>query len=537
MPHTEPTDRPSPAAQTARRTIAIISHPDAGKTTLTEKLLLYGGAIHLAGSVKARRAQRTTRSDWLAIERERGISVTAAVLQFDLDGYRINLIDTPGHADFSEDTYRALQVADTAIMLLDNRRVVEQRTRRLFDVARATGIPVATFVNKCDRQGLPPLEILDQVEAELGMPCSPMTWPVQQDGRLVGIVDLADHQLMLFDHDGSHGSKRLTGQRVDVRTDAAADLLGASVYDALSDELALVAAATPPHHRDAFRRGAVSPTFFGSALTNMGVEHFFSRFLTIAAPPRAFDPALDATTLDSAPFSAMVFKIQANMDPRHRDRIAMLRVTSGRFAAGMTAVIARTGAPIRLLAPKAFLAAERHAIEEAWPGDIVGIHDRGDLQLGDTVSLDGSLAFPTLPRFAPEHFAEVVPADPMRRKATDMGLRHLADEGLMLLLLPAPDAPSGPRPVAGVVGTLQFDTLAHRLQGEYQAPIRLERLPFTVARWVEGPEQQIREVGRAMGRDLRFDERGRPVVLFVTEWSLRSAEAAHPALTFRASDG
>jgi peptide chain release factor 3 len=516
---------------TRRRTFAIISHPDAGKTTLTEKLLLYGGAIHLAGSVKARRAQRAARADWMAIERERGISVTATVLQFTHGGYHLNLLDTPGHADFSEDTYRALAVADSAVMLLDNRRGVEDRTRKLFAVCRRSGVPVATFVNKCDRAGVPPLQLLDQVEQELGVPCAPVTWPVHVDGSLAGIVHRDTGEITLYDRLRDHGARRLTAHRWSLTDPDVVGRLGRSALDALREELALLDAAAPAHDRSAFLEGAVSPTFFGSALTNVGVDVLLEEFLRLAPPPcavtddgRRIDPVADT-------FSAVVFKVQANMDPRHRDRVAFLRVRSGRLDAGMTAVNARTGGPVRLQVPRQFLGRERQAVDGAWAGDIVGVHDRGDLQVGDSLSGDGTIAYGAIPRFAPEHFARVTGPDPLRRKHLDTGLRQLAEEGLIQILRDDPRATDGPRPVVAAVGPLQFDILVHRLEHEYGAVARLERMGYVAARWVLGPTEAVMRLAHSVGRTLLYDRHGRPVLLFEAAWSLRTAADAEPGLT------
>jgi peptide chain release factor 3 len=514
-----------------RRTFAIISHPDAGKTTLTEKLLLYGGAIHLAGSVKARRAQRAARADWMAIERERGISVTASVLQFTHEGYRINLLDTPGHADFSEDTYRALAVADSAVMLLDNRRGVEDRTRKLFAVCRRTDVPVVTFVNKCDRAGVPPLQLLDEVERDLGIPCAPIIWPVHVDERLAGMVDRETGLITLYERGHDHGATRATSSRTSLDDPMVAQRIGTAALDRLREELELLDGAGTPYTPEAFLRADVSPTFFGSALTNVGVEGFMERFLRMAPPPRPMAAGSHQIDPVASPFSAVVFKVQANMDPRHRDRVAFLRVRSGRLEAGMAAVNARTGESVRLHAPRQFLAQERQAVETAWAGDVVGVHDRGSLQVGDTLSHDGSVVFSGIPRFAPEHFAQVHTPDPLRRKHVDTGLRHLAEEGLVQVLREDPKATEGPRPIVAAVGPLQFDILLHRLDAEYGASVRLERLAYAAARWALGPEAAVMRLARSPGHLLLYDRHGRPVILFDTEWSLRMAMSMDPNLT------
>ncbi len=512
----------------SRRTFAIISHPDAGKTTLTEKLLLYGGAIHLAGSVKARRATRAARSDWMAIERERGISVTASVLQFTHDGHRINLLDTPGHADFSEDTYRALAVADSAVMLLDNRRGVEERTRKLFAVCRRSGVPVATFVNKCDRAGVPALQLLDEVESELGVPCAPVTWPVHVEGRLAGIVYRRTGRIALYDRVSDHGARRETARVASLDDPAVAEHLGPAALAAVRDELELLDALTPPNNQASFLGGAVSPTFFGSALTNVGVEGFLTRFLRLAPSPSAVTTEGRRIDPVAGPFSAAVFKVQANMDPRHRDRVAFLRLRSGRLEPGMTVVNGRTGARVRLQAPRQFLAQERQVVDGAWAGDVVGVHDRGELQVGDTVSADGTIVYAPIPRFAPEHFATVTAPDPLRRKHLDRGLQDLALEGLVQVLREDPRASDGPRPVVAAVGPLQFDILIHRLEHEYGAVARLDRLGYVAARWVTGPDDAVARLARSPGRVLLYDRHGRPVLVFEDDWSLRTAPAAEP---------
>jgi peptide chain release factor 3 len=514
-----------------RRTFAIISHPDAGKTTLTEKLLLYGGAIHLAGSVKARRAERAVRSDWMAIERERGISVTASVLQFEHDGCRINLLDTPGHADFSEDTYRALAVADSAVMLLDNRRGVEARTRQLFTVCRRSGTPIATFVNKCDRAGVAPLQLLDEVERELGVACAPVTWPVYRDGRLVGIAHRESRQMTLYDRTDDHGASRATADVLTLDDPALEARLGFVELGHVREELALLDAVTPHVSHRSFLDGTVSPTFFGSALTNVGVESFFHGFLALAPPPGAVDMHGRVVDPVTTPFSAVVFKIQANMDPRHRDRVAFLRVRSGRLEPGMSVQNARTGQAVRLQAPRQFLARERQMVDGAWAGDVVGVYDRGDFRVGDTLSADGSVIYAGIPRFAPEHFAVVTAPDPLRRKHLDAGLKQLAEEGLVQLLREDPRAPEGPRPVVAAVGPLQFDLLLHRLEHEYGAVARLERMRYTHARWLDGPDDAVRRLARSSGRLLLYDRHGRPVLLFESEWSVRSAPDAEPTVT------
>lgn len=514
-----------------RRTFAIISHPDAGKTTLTEKLLLYGGAIHLAGSVKARRASRHATSDWMKVEQERGISVTSSVLQFEYDGKQINLLDTPGHADFSEDTYRTLIAADSAVMLLDNRKGVEERTRQLFEVCHRRRTPIFTFVNKCDRPGADPLQLLDDVERELGLKCYPMMWPISAGHRFIGVYDRGERAIHLFEKGEDHGQSRVGTRVGSLDDDSVAELIGAEAHQKLLAEIELLDMAGEEFSADAFLSGEVSPTFFGSALTNFGVEPFLRKFLTLAPSPQPRETTRGMVNPEDPNFTGFVFKIQANMDPKHRDRIAFLRVCSGRFEAGMQVKHVRTGKNLRLSAPTQFLARERTHVEEAWAGDVIGIHDRGTLRIGDTLSADGDLEFQGIPRFSPEHFARILIGDPMRRKQLDTGLQQLSEEGAAQVFYA--ESLIGPSPIVGAVGQLQFEVLLHRLEHEYGVKARLEPLSYHLARWVEGPDADIRRAGsEGYGRSLVFDSKERPLILFDSEWTLRTTAEREKALSF-----
>ncbi|HET9986226.1 MAG TPA: peptide chain release factor 3 [Longimicrobiales bacterium] len=514
-----------------RRTFAIISHPDAGKTTLTEKLLLYGGAIHLAGSVKARRAARHATSDWMEMEQERGISITSSVLQFDYDGFRINLLDTPGHQDFSEDTYRTLVAADSAVMLLDNRKGVEEQTRKLFAVCKRRRVPIVTFVNKCDRAGEDPLKLIDDVERDLGIAVYPMTWPILRGDEFLGVFDRVARRIHLFERGQDHGQRR-AGEEVRGLEDASvARLIGPEAHARLLEEIALLDAVGAGFDAAAFHRGEVTPTFFGSALTNFGVEPFLRAFLGLAPEPAPRETEQGgAICPDQAAFTGFVFKIQANMDPKHRDRIAFVRICSGAYEPGMTVKNVRTERDIRLAAPTQFLARERTLVEEAWAGDVVGIHDRGSLRIGDTLSADGPISFAGIPRFSPEHFASVSVPDPLRRKHLDTGLRQLSEEGAVQVFYE--EGLTGPAPILGAVGLLQFDVLVHRLEHEYGVVARLHRLAYVAARWVEGDPRQIRELARGYGRALVHDAKERPLFLFESEWSLRETLRKPEGLTF-----
>ena len=509
------------AAIRRRRTFAIISHPDAGKTTLTEKLLLYGGAIHLAGSVKARRAQRHATSDWMKLEQERGISVTSSVMQFVYEGYSINLLDTPGHEDFSEDTYRTLVAADSAVMLLDNRRGVEERTRQLFDVCRRRRMPIFTFVNKCDRVGEDPLKLISDVEADLGIQCHAASWPIHQGSTFVGVYDRLHRAVHLFDRGSDHGATRAEVQVTDLTSEELRSVIGDEAHDRLVHDIALLDAAGHPFDQDALLAGELTPVFFGSALTNFGVEPFLKRFLVLAPPPLPRESSVGLVEPTDEEFTGFVFKIQANMDPKHRDRVAFVRICSGKFEAGMQVTHVRSGKPMRLSAPQQFLARERSAIEEAWPGDVIGVLDRGTLRIGDTLAERADLEFRGIPRFAPEHFARVVPTDPMRRKQLDAGLRQLSEEGAAQVFYTSATDIAGPTPIVGAVGMLQFDVMVHRLEHEYGVSCRLEKVSGRHPRWVVGSEAAIERIANDPGRTLLFDARGQPLILFDSEWSLR----------------
>lgn len=514
-----------------RRTFAIISHPDAGKTTLTEKLLLFGGAIQQAGSVRARKAARHARSDWLEMEKQRGISITASVLHFDYDGFRINLLDTPGHSDFSEDTYRALTAADSAIMLLDNRKGVEAQTRKLFSVCRKRRLPIFTFVNKCDREGEDPLKIIDDTQSDLGIRAFAAAWPIRAGGRLVGVYDRLGGEAVLYDRREDHGQSIPPATRMPLDDDRIDAVVGPEEAVRVREAVELLEIAGEQPSADEVASGEATPVFFGSALTNYGVDVLLARFLAAAPPPAPRESSAGLVDPVKHPFSGFVFKVQANMDLRHRDRVAFLRVCSGQFEAGTEATVSRTGKSIRLAQPQEFMAQDRvHAEEEVVAGDVVGLHDRGSLRVGDTVALGDPIEYPGVPRFSPEHFAQIRLEDPMRRKQLDQGLRHLAEEGTILLLFA--ESITGPIPIVGAVGRLQFDVLVDRLDREYNVSIGLEPLPFQVARWVTGPEAEIKAAGTKHGRRLVEDVDGHPMIMFDTEWTLGRAKEQHDTLTF-----
>jgi peptide chain release factor 3 len=515
-----------------RRTFAIISHPDAGKTTLTEKLLLYGGAIHLAGAVKGRRSQRHATSDWMKLEQERGISVTSSVMQFEYQGYQVNLLDTPGHEDFSEDTYRTLIAADSAVMLLDNRRGVEERTRQLFAVCKRRRTPIFTFVNKCDRPGEDPLKLVSDVEADLDIMCHAVTWPIHRDSVFVGVYDRREQRIHVFNRGEDHGASEVDETVGAIDDPKIRELLGDEAIERLLHDIALLDEAGHPFDQDAVMSGELSPVFFGSALTNFGVEPFLREFLELAPAPLPRESTAGLIEPTDEAFSGFVFKIQANMNPKHRDRVAFVRICSGKFDAGMDVVLPRTGKTLRLTAPQQFLARERSAIEEAWPGDVIGILDRGSLRIGDTLSTTGGFQFSGIPRFAPEHFARVILTDPMKRKQLDTGLRQLTEEGAAQVFFTSPTEVQGPTPIIGAVGLLQFDVMMHRLEHEYGVRCRLEKVAGRFPRWVVGSDADIERIARGSGRSLLYDAKGNPLVLFEDEWSMRYTLDREPNVQF-----
>jgi peptide chain release factor 3 len=511
-----------------RRTFAIISHPDAGKTTLTEKLLLYGGALHMAGSVRAKGGGRHTASDWMEIEKQRGISVSSSVLQFDYAGRRLNLLDTPGHNDFSEDTYRTLSAADTAVMLIDCVKGVEPQTIKLFQVCRMRGIPIVTFINKMDRDGKDPFELLDEIERVLGIPCTPANWPIGAGDGFVGVADRFSGRPLLFD--GGARSERVAMREV-AWDDA--DLLAAAGAAALAkarEELELLTTAGNPWDRERFLAGQLTPVFFGSAMTNCGLHPLLEHFVELAPPPRPRATSGGVLDPDAEGFSGFVFKIQANMDPQHRDRIAFLRICSGRFLRGMTVKHARTGQSLTLSRSVQFMAQTRTVVDEAYSGDIVGLWDPGVLRIGDSLCEDAPVDFEGIPRFSPEHFVRVRLDDPMKRKQLKKGLDQLSEEGAVQLFFDRRRLERDP--ILGAVGVLQFEVIEHRLQNEYGVRVRFDRLPYRFARWLEGPDLDHDKLELPGRQSCVTDVEGRPLVLFETEWLMRRAAEENRQVKF-----
>ena len=502
-----------------RRTFAIISHPDAGKTTLTEKFLLYGGAINLAGSVKGKATARHAVSDWMEIEKQRGISVTSSVLQFNYDGYCINILDTPGHQDFSEDTCRTLMAADSAVMVIDGSKGVEAQTRKLFKVCVMRHIPIFTFINKMDRDANDTFDLLGEIETELGIETCPVNWPIGSGKDFKGVYDRNSRQVRLF-ADTLKGTKEGTETLISIDDPTLKDVIGEVFYQQLIDEIELLDGASAEFDLEQVSNGELSPVFFGSALTNFGVETFLQHFLQMTSAPLARKADVGVIDPFGEDFSAFVFKIQANMNKNHRDRIAFMRICSGKFDAGMEVFHVQGKKNIKLSQPQQMMADERKMVEEAYAGDIIGIFDPGIFAIGDTLTTaKDKFAFEGIPTFAPEHFARVRLIDSMKRKQFVKGVTQIAQEGAIQIFQ---EYKGGMEEIiVGVVGVLQFDVLKFRLESEYNVEIRLENLPYEHIRWIENKEEV--DVDALTGTsDMKkvIDMKGNPLLLFVNAWSV-----------------
>ena len=513
-----------------RRTFAIISHPDAGKTTLTEKFLLYGGAINQAGSVKGKATAKHAVSDWMEIEKERGISVTSSVLQFNYGGYCINILDTPGHQDFSEDTYRTLMAADSAVMVIDASKGVEAQTRKLFKVCVMRHIPIFTFINKMDREARDTFELLDDIEKELGIATCPVNWPIGSGKAFKGVYDRAKKEVELFS-DTKKGTAMGEVQMVPIDAPETEELIGADAKKILADEIELLDGASAEFDQELVDKGQLSPVFFGSALTNFGVETFLKHFLkmTTSPLPRMSDKG-EIDPMEEKDFSAFVFKIQANMNKAHRDRIAFMRICSGEFEAGMNVYHVQGGKEIRLSQPQQMMASERKMITKAYGGDIIGVFDPGIFSIGDTLTTSKEkFACEGIPTFAPEHFARVRQVDTMKRKQFVKGINQIAQEGAIQIFQ---EYNTGMEEIiVGVVGVLQFDVLKYRLNNEYNVEIRLENLPYEYIRWIEDWENV--DVARINGTsDMKKikDLKDRPLLLFANSWSPQMVLERNPGL-------
>jgi len=510
-----------------RRTFAIISHPDAGKTTLTEKLLLYGGAVRLAGSVTARRNQRGATSDWMELERQRGISVTSTVLQFEYADHTINLLDTPGHEDFSEDTYRTLTAADSAVMLIDAAKGIEPRTRQLFEVCRLRRIPIFTFINKLDRPGRGPLELLDELEREFGLAPFPFNWPIGSGDRFAGVYDRIDSSVSLYQRT-QRGASRAQVQLTSLDDRKIDSIIGDNDAATLREELELLDMAGAAFDREMFLHGAMTPVFFGSAVNNFGVDLFLDTFVKQAPPPGTRRTDKGERPADAAEFAGYVFKIQANMDRQHRDRVAFVRVCSGRFEKDMAVTNTRTGREIRISRSHRLFAQERETIEEAWPGDIIGVMNPGHFAIGDTVTGGSKLAFEPIPRFSPERFVVVRTSSPAKRKSLLKGLDQLREEGAIQVFT----SPNSTDPILAAVGQLQFDVVRFRLETEYNVDVTFPPLPFVAARWLGADEEAISNLVLYSGTQVVRDSDGLPVMLFESAWHINAAQEKNPGVVF-----
>ena len=512
-----------------RRTFAIISHPDAGKTTLTEKFLLYGGAINLAGTVKGRKATKHAVSDWMEIEKQRGISVTSSVLQFNYEGYCINILDTPGHQDFSEDTYRTLMAADSAVMVIDGSKGVEAQTIKLFKVCVMRHIPIFTFVNKMDREARDPFELMSEIEDVLGIHTCPINWPIGCGKSFKGVYDRQTKKITTFTA-AMGGQKEVATETFDVEGTDVDSVIGSDFHAQLRDDIELLDGASDEFDQELVSAGKLSPVFFGSALTNFGVETFLEHFLNMTTSPLPRKTTTGVIDPFREDFSAFVFKIQANMNKAHRDRIAFMRICSGKFEAGMEVNHVQGGKKIRLTQPQQLMAESRKIIDEAYAGDIIGVFDPGIFSIGDTLCTSNEkFQFEGIPTFAPEHFARVRQIDTMKRKQFLKGVNQIAQEGAIQIFQ---EFNTGMEEIiVGVVGVLQFEVLTYRLKNEYNVDVRLEQLPFEYIRWVENPEEV--DVAKIQGTsDMKriCDLKGNPLLLFINSWSVGMVEERNPNL-------
>lgn len=512
-----------------RRTFAIISHPDAGKTTLTEKFLLYGGAINQAGSVKGKATSKHAVSDWMEIEKERGISVTSSVLQFNYGGYCINILDTPGHQDFSEDTYRTLMAADSAVMVIDASKGVEAQTRKLFKVCVMRHIPIFTFINKMDREAQDTFDLLDDIEKNLGIATCPVNWPIGSGKGFKGVYDRNQKEVELFS-DTQKGTKMGEVDKIAIDDPRALELIGDDAMAQLQEEIELLDGASAEFDQEMVNKGELSPVFFGSALTNFGVETFLQHFLqmTTSPLPRNSDQGI-IDPMEEKDFSAFVFKIQANMNKAHRDRIAFMRICSGEFEAGMEVLHIQGGRKVRLSQPQQMMASERKIIDKAYGGDIIGVFDPGIFSIGDTLTAsDKKYVYEGIPTFAPEHFARVRQMDTMKRKQFVKGINQIAQEGAIQIFQ---EYNTGMEEIiVGVVGVLQFDVLKYRLENEYNVEIRLESLPYEHIRWIENEEIDMDKIVGTSDMKRIKDLKDRPLLLFVNSWSIRMVQDRNEGL-------
>jgi peptide chain release factor 3 len=511
-----------------RRNFAIISHPDAGKTTLTEKLLLYGGAIHEAGAVKARRDQRKATSDWMEMEKQRGISITSTVLQFGYAGFQINLLDTPGHQDFSEDTYRTLAAADNAVMLIDTAKGLEPQTRKLFEVCKMRQLPIFTFINKLDRPGREPLDLLDEIEQELGLQTYAVNWPIGSGDRFQGVFDRHQQKIHLFERT-AHGKKEAAETLFELNDPRLTQLIDPDLYRQFQDDLELLDGVGAELDLAAIHAGRMTPVFFGSAMTNFGVELFLQYFLEYALQPGGRESNLGNIEPDYPEFSGFVFKLQANMDPKHRDRVAFVRVCTGKFEKDMAVSHTRTGKVVRLSRPQKLFAQDRESIDEAYPGDVIGLNNPGVFAIGDTIYTGtNKLEYAGIPCFSPELFAYLRNPNPSKFKQFQKGVTELREEGAVQIMYSADDAKRDP--ILAAVGQLQFEVVQFRLKNEYGVETLLENLGYSVARWVLDGWPALEAAGKLFNTMVVKDNLEQPVLLFKNEWNVGQVQGDHPSL-------
>lgn len=512
-----------------RRTFAIISHPDAGKTTLTEKFLLYGGAINLAGSVKGRKTAKYAVSDWMDIEKERGISVSSSVMQFNYNDFCINILDTPGHQDFSEDTYRTLMAADSAVMVIDASKGVEAQTKKLFKVCVMRNIPIFTFINKLDREAKDPFELIDDIEEVLGIRTCPINWPIGCGKEFKGVYDRASKKI--HSYSAGHAGMKEVDSHITAFDDAAAkDDIGEILYSKLLEDIELLDGASDELDMERVNKGKLSPVFFGSALTNFGVETFLSHFLDMTSPPLGRSGKdVEVDPMKDEFFSAFVFKIQANMNKAHRDRIAFMRICSGEYTPGMEVIHIQAKKKLRLNQSTQMMADERKIVEKAYAGDIIGVFDPGIFAIGDTLSTKDKIEFEGIPTFAPEHFARVRQMDTMKRKQFIKGIYQIAQEGAIQIFQ---EFNTGMEEIiVGVVGQLQFEVLTYRLENEYNVEVKLEKLPYEHIRWIDNySEINIDKLQGTSDMKKIKDLKDRPLLIFVNSWSIRMVEERNPDL-------
>ena len=515
-----------------RRTFAIISHPDAGKTTLTEKLLLYGGAIQMAGSVKGKATARHAVSDWMELEKQRGISITSSVMQFEYEGYCINILDTPGHQDFSEDTYRTLMAADSAVMVIDAAKGIEPQTRKLFKICAMRHIPIFTFINKLDREARSPYDLMEQLENEFGIGTYPMNWPIGCGQDFKGVYDREKKEILAFNEFHRGQSKIRAIECTLDETEKLDELIGPRLRQSLADDIELLDGAGYDFDIDEVRKGRLSPVFFGSALNNFGVEPFLESFLKMTMPPLARISGEDIIEPTDPGFSAFVFKIQANMNKAHRDRIAFMRICSGRFERDKEYYHVQGGKPLRLAQPQQLMAQERAIIDEAYAGDIIGVFDPGIFSIGDTICEKGkNICFEGIPTFAPEHFAAVERVDTMKRKQFEKGIMQIAQEGAIQIFH---EPFTGVEEViVGVVGVLQFEVLEYRLKTEYGVDVRRRAMPYELVRWVENENIKISDLNLTSDTKWVQDFKGNNLLLFTSEWCINWALQKNEDLVLR----